>query len=75
VIAVNAIGQSEPSPMLFATTKAAAPTAPAGLTFTSATSDSVRIVWNAANPNGSPITSYTVRVPPTFSIEKLEIYE
>eukprot|EP00300_Choanocystis_sp_HF-7_P024456 c25921_g1_i1.p1 GENE.c25921_g1_i1~~c25921_g1_i1.p1 ORF type:complete len:978 (-),score=139.68 c25921_g1_i1:68-3001(-) len=64
VKAVNEAGESAPSEVLMVETKPAAPGAVQGIHFASATSDTVRIEWEGADANGSPITAYEVSMSP-----------
>jgi len=61
VVARNEVGDSAPSAASNAVVPAGPPTAP---TITSASPDTrcVTVSWNAANPNGSPITAYQLSV-------------
>ena len=59
VVAVNHFGQgamSTPSPAI----KVGVPTAPTGVRAQKGPSDSLLVSFTASNPNGSPITKYTV---------------
>lgn len=65
VTAVNQVGSGTPSAPVPATPRAA-PDAPASVTATSvgAPAGTVDVSWAAANPEGQPITGYTVFVSP-----------
>ncbi len=65
VFAVNQVGSGTPSAPVPASPRAA-PDAPASVTATSvgAPAGTVEVSWAAANPEGQPITGYTVFVSP-----------
>ncbi|MET0144393.1 MAG: Ig-like domain-containing protein [Ilumatobacteraceae bacterium] len=61
VAATNEVGAGAQSPASNAVVPAGPPTAPTGLTATPGIGH-VDLAWNAANPNGSPITTYQLQV-------------
>jgi len=68
IAAVNQVGTGSPSaPAAFS--PRAAPGAPASVTATTAgdPQGTATVTWAAANPNGQPITAYTVSVSPAAS--------
>ena len=62
VRSVNAKGESDPSPLLFGTTKPSEPGDIEGILFTSGTGDAIKIEWSGADAKGSPIAAYEVNI-------------
>lgn len=61
VIAVNDIGNSDPSPVLFVSTTPDVPSTPK-LNFTFVSGDGIAVAWTVSNPRGSPVTKYTLEM-------------
>eukprot|EP00301_Raphidiophrys_heterophryoidea_P004304 c11882_g1_i1.p1 GENE.c11882_g1_i1~~c11882_g1_i1.p1 ORF type:complete len:1189 (-),score=347.49 c11882_g1_i1:713-3994(-) len=74
IVASNDVGSSTPSPILYTFTKPAAPTVPQGFHFVAAASDSVRVEWTAAQPNGAPIANYEVEMRGGVAVDWTNVY-
>eukprot|EP00299_Pterocystis_sp_00344_P000170 c10051_g1_i1.p1 GENE.c10051_g1_i1~~c10051_g1_i1.p1 ORF type:complete len:1112 (+),score=335.01 c10051_g1_i1:51-3386(+) len=74
VIAVNAVGQSPVSDVLFTTTLSAVPSTVSFLNFSAVSSDSAKVTWGPAEPNGSPILSYTLEMFGGVNTEYVSVY-
>ena len=62
VSAINSVGTGAASSTANATTDAAAPTAPTGLTATASGTSTIDLSWNAPSDGGSVITGYKIEV-------------